>query len=291
MDRALVEFPGMLGIDFQGPLSDWYNRSQVVVVIVYGLFVLTLAIIGFQLLFRGVTKKSETLAQGTTITLGGNTIGQLNIYVTGATAPGATAPAAPPLPPPPQPPSAEAILENGGFEQGFVGWGIGWFEDHYVKSGRAALTFNGAVARWYIDDRMPHSGKASLRIEHDSTYLPHRFSTFSQRVKVVPGRRYEVRFWTYVEAAEGPGAFSLRVVPSRATWPAEWDQFKVTVDRGQVGRWQERRRAFESGSDWFFDVRFAAEGPLKAWVDDVSLAIIDSAANPVRALPGTGSRP
>ena len=121
----------------------------------------------------------------------------------------------------------------------------------------------------YVDD----AGRRSLRVEHNSTYAPNVFSSFSQRIRVRPSTSYRVTYWAFVESIER-GAFSLRVVPSRRPAPPEWDQFKQKVDSSVIGQWQNRVVDFESGSDWFFDLRFAAEGPIRAWIDDVAVAEI-----------------
>lgn len=252
-----------------GPL---FERFPTAVPIVYILLVAFAAVIvgflGFQFLFLSPAKRSETSGP-TPINFAGARIEQLTIVVSGF---GGASAVGQPVAQPPGPPASvpETIVENGGFEQGIEGWGTGWFEGHFIHSGVAALAFNGATARWYVDDRWAHSGRFALRVEHETPYAPHVFSSFSQRIKVKPGHRYEVKFWSYLEA-KGKGGFSLRVVPSRTTRPEEWDRFKAKVDSSIIGRWQEVRKEFESGSDWFFDLRFAAETTLTAWVDDVSV--------------------
>ncbi len=252
-----------------GPL---YVRFPIHVAIIYTFAILVIGILGFQFLFLSPARRAETSGP-TVFNFAGNNIQQLII----GQAP-ITGPVAQPVTPLAIP--AETLIEDGGFEQQAEGWGTGWFEDHVVHSGTVALAFNGARAQWYVDGRRPHTGRLALHVEHESPYAPHVFSSFSQRIKVQPRHRYEVRFWTYVEAI-GRGAFALRVVPSRTTTPDEWDKFKAKVDPRIVGRWQEVRREFESGPDRFFDIRFVAETTLTAWVDDVSVTLLGPVA------PGT----
>jgi len=71
---------------------------------------------------------------------------------------------------------------------------------------------------------------------------------------------------------------SCRAEPT--TSPVKWNQFKRKVDPILIGQWQERSAPFESGTDWLFDIRFAAEGPIKAWVDDVTATQIPGSAAP-----------
>ena len=166
---------------------------------------------------------------------------------------------------------AASLVENGGFEEGTLGWGTGFFESYFVSPPGSALGFKRAVAEWYIDDRRPHTGKRSLRIEHSTTQAPDVFSTFSQRIKVRAGQRYEVTYWAYLESTDGRGPFSIRVVPSRNIQPHEWDRFRKKIDPALIGQWQKVTREFESGTDTFFDLRFAAETKMKLWIDDVSV--------------------
>jgi hypothetical protein len=161
------------------------------------------------------------------------------------------------------------LVQNGGFERGLAGWGTGLLEDlPHVRpfaSAHRFVPFGGAVARWFADAREARSGRRSLRVEHESDYAPHVFSTLSQRVPVERGAAYEARFWAKVEE-KGAGAFSLRAVPSRD----EWDTFKVKVHDGPA-RWREYRLRFGTEDQRYVDLRFAAEGRVKAWVDDVTV--------------------
>ncbi len=166
------------------------------------------------------------------------------------------------------------ILENGGFETGARGWGTGWFEGAFPFAAQEALLFNGAVARWSVDKQRTHTGESALHVEHKSEPKPHVYSSFSQRIKVTPGHRYEVKFWAYLEKSDRSG-FVLRVLPSRSLAEGEWERFKKKLDSSVIDRWQEVRTEFLSGSDWFFDVRFFAESPLAAWIDDVSVTSLD----------------
>jgi len=129
------------------------------------------------------------------------------------------------------------LVRNGGFERGLDGWGTGLLEDspriRPFASVNRFVPFGGAVARWFADTREAHGGHRSLRVEHESNYGPHVFSTLSQRVPVEKGAPYEAKCWAKVEE-KGVGAFSLRAVTS----PGEWDRFKVKIHDGP-SPWQQ----------------------------------------------------
>jgi len=246
----------------------WYEHSPSTITILFAVVMVCISYGIFQYLFVMPPKKPEPLggSRPTTVIFNGNSIQQLPV-VASVSSSESVAP----------PPAVDTIVENGGFEQSTAAWGTGWFEGLFMHPAGQALSFNRAVARWYIDNRRARNeGGRALRIEHDSPYAPHVFSTFSQRIKLKPSQRYEVKFWVYLEGHD-QGAFSLRVLPSRATAREEWDRFKVKPNSSVQDRWQEVRKEFESGADWFFDLRFAAEAPLKAWVDDVSVTPIGEA--------------
>jgi hypothetical protein len=238
----------------------WYEKAPTSVTLAYIVVMVLLSYGIFQFLFLMPAKKLGTSGP-TTVNFNGNNIQQLTVLVAGGQS------VVHPLT------GVEAIVENGGFEQGVEGWGTGFFEGLFLRAGDIALGFNSAVANWSVDDHRAHSGRRALRVVHESAYSPNVFSSLSQRIKVTPSRRYEVRFWAYRETS-ARGAFSLRVLPSRRTQSDEWDRFKGKVDPGVIDRWQEVRVEFESGADAFFDLRFAAEAPLKIWVDDVSVTAV-----------------
>jgi hypothetical protein len=102
-------------------------------------------------------------------------------------------------------------------------------------------------------------------VEHETDRAADVFSTLSQRIAVERGAAYEASFWAKVEE-KGAGAFSLRVVPSRG----QWDAFKVKVEDGSA-RWRPYRVLFNPGEHGYVDLRFAAESPVKVWIDDVSV--------------------
>jgi len=265
--------------------APYFVTTVYVVVVVVAVVVLIMGSYGlYQFLFVTPIKKDAS-GQTIIVNINGN-----NNVVSGlpvGTGPAPVPPSAGPVPPstapvppsPARPPAidVDALVVNGGFEQGVAGWGTGWFEGFFPRPPGEALTFNHAIAHWYIDDRTARvAGGRALRIEHESRYAPNVFSTFSQRIKVKPAHWYEVKFWIYLEAYDQKG-LSLRVLPSRATRPEEWDRFKAKPDASVIGRWQEVRMQFLSEAEWFFDLRFAAEAPLKAWVGDVSVTPIGEA--------------
>lgn len=199
------------------------------------------------------------------------------VHVSQAAPAPSPAPVAAPAPAPrvERPPavSAGTIVENEGFEEGFEGWGTGFFESLKPTSGVSVLGFNGAIARWVVGRDRVRSGERALRVEHETPYAAHTFSSLSQRIKVKSWHRYQVRYWIYIEEI-GTGKFSMRVLPSRRLQPEEWDRFKGAANPKLLGQWQEVQKEFESGPEWFVDLRFAAEGTLKAWVDDVSVTLL-----------------
>jgi len=165
--------------------------------------------------------------------------------------------------------SAEVLIYDGGFERGLDFWGTGWFEDHFEGFRRAPLSFNGALAKWYVDTGASKAGTRSLRVEHDSEYSPHVYSTLSQKVALKPFHRYEVSFWARPVSAKG--GLVLRVLPSRRHPVSEWDRYKVKTAQAELGKWSQFNLPFETHEDRFYDVRFFAEGPVRAWIDEVEM--------------------
>jgi hypothetical protein len=82
-----------------------------------------------------------------------------------------------------EPDAMAPILENGGFENGVKGWGTGFYEGLFAPQGVMGLRFGGAVANWTLDSGLAHTGRSSLRVDHKSGYMEHRFSSFCQRIK------------------------------------------------------------------------------------------------------------
>jgi len=244
-----------------------YGRYPIPVVLYFAIMALGLTVWAGHALLMLPSRKPQT-SESASINFQGNHIQQLNVY--NAAPPAATAPA-----PPPSTVVGPAIVENGGFEQGTDGWGTGFFESLFAVQEGRPLSFNNAVAKWEIDDQKSHSGRRSLRVGHSTPYNSHVFSSFSQRIKVIPNRKYEVRYWVYVEALDGSGGFSLRAVPSRTHALTEWDKFRGKVIPSIRNQWQEVRFEFDSGGESSFDLRFAAETNLKLWVDDVSVTLLD----------------
>lgn len=166
------------------------------------------------------------------------------------------------------------LVQNGSFERGLQGWGTGLLEGmahiRHVARFQGFVPFGGAVARWFVDTEAAHTGKCSLRVEHESTYSEHVFSTLSQRIVVNPQTTYEARFLVKVQE-KGAGAFSLRAVLSSG----EWDRFKVKVQKDHA-RWRPYRLRFQTDEQSAVDLRFAAEGPIKVWIDDVTVRRVGS---------------
>lgn len=170
----------------------------------------------------------------------------------------------------------EELLENGGFEAGLQGWGTGWLEDlpalrSQITPHSRHVSLGGAVARWSQDFREKKSGVASLRIEHDTPYAPHVYTSFSQRIKIRRGSNYELRFWVKCEAVDDSGGLVVRVAPSTE----DWDRFKDQIRSRPRGKWREVRVPF-SWDAAFVDVRFSGEGRVRAWIDDVTVVELQS---------------
>jgi len=161
------------------------------------------------------------------------------------------------------------LLDNGSFEKGLRGWGTGWIED--IRSNQPVawhqgfLLSGGAVARWYPDRCVSRpSGLCSLRIEHRSAYAPQVYSTLSQRLRVERGRWYELSLWVNAEEVSPLGGLSVLV----SAEPADWEDQKLAVDPGTY-RWRRHGLRFNTGSRSYVDIRFVAEGTVRAWIDDV----------------------
>ncbi len=258
---------------FQATSADLYARYPKSVMLGFGVFVVLGAVWVFYLLFIPASQSRKEAARenaspSTSMPFNIERVEKMEVHIHQ----GGQVIAAPPAALPAAPFMAAVLLDNGGFEDGTVPWGTGFYESHFLSRPALALGFMRSTAQWYIDDQKPHSGKRSLRIEHETTQAPDTFSTYSQRVTLQAGRRYEVTYWAYLESTDGRGSFSLRVVPSRTIQPSEWDRFRAKINPGLIGQWQKLTREFETGTDTFFDIRFCAETKMKLWIDDVSLA-------------------
>lgn len=166
------------------------------------------------------------------------------------------------------------LIQNGSFEQGLEHWGTGWLEEQVgnraVARRQRFLAFNGARANWFPSPEGRRPGSTCLRVEHETAYAPNVFSTLSQAVALRRSRNYEASFWVRTEHVDGPGGFVLRIAPSREDRPDLWDSVKVQVPPGPSD-WREYRLRFNSGDEERYDVRFSAEGRVRAWIADVTL--------------------
>ncbi len=161
-------------------------------------------------------------------------------------------------------PATSNNLVNGSFEARLVGWGTGWLEDFPAYRGAARLnqylatrssqTGQLAVADWRSDPTEHRPGDKQTEV----------YSTLAQRIRVKPRTGYNVRFWAKVDRMEHDG--DLWLSPNGGS--VAWDEPKVEVSGAGKG-WQLYRLDFNSGDRVDLDIRFVAEGPLKAWVDDV----------------------
>lgn len=163
------------------------------------------------------------------------------------------------------------LVKNGKFERGLESWGSGWIEDlpgarDFARQHKY-VNLMGAASQWSHDAQWGRKGSGALRVEHSSSYKPHMFSTFSQRIEVKPFTTYEAKFWVRATSIDPRGGLSLRIGPSDEN---EWDRHKENVDSAPHD-WKEYRRRFTSDDRVFVDIRFVAEGPVRAWIDDVSV--------------------
>jgi hypothetical protein len=167
--------------------------------------------------------------------------------------------------------TSSAILENPSCENGLAAWGTGFFEAAFPVEGplRGPLATNGAKAAWRADGRRARAGLLALRVEDTTPSGPNTYSMLSQRIKVKPQTTYEVGFWYFTESTDPEGSFSLRFIPSRSASPDEWERRKIKVRDPKPGEWTPYSAIFNSEGDTYFDVRFFAESPLRAWVNDV----------------------
>jgi hypothetical protein len=188
-DGSLLVSSPMDWLDpFRQVVQPWYAGAPRLVIIGYSLLAVLAGLGLFQLIFvvppKGAVPPTQNISNtgdGTqqNVVYNGMVIQQLTIV-------------APPAQPAPQVAPAADIVDNGSFERGSVGWGTGFFESHFARPGQTALIFGGASARWSIDETRAHTGRRAVLVEHFSTQAPHVFSSFSQRIKVMPGRRYTV---------------------------------------------------------------------------------------------------
>lgn len=166
-------------------------------------------------------------------------------------------------------PTSPNLVKNGSFESRFQAWGTGWIEDLPAARDFARqhkyVNLKGADAQWLHDAQGGRDG-AALRVVHRSSKQPHAFSTFSQRIELQPHTTYEARFWAKVEDGNGH-ELMLRVGVSDET---DWELAKQSVI-GSRGDWREFRTRFATDDRIFVDIRFTAEAPLRAWIDEVSV--------------------
>ena len=190
--RVLVGVMEWLGL-IQAALGTMRSQFPIVVPTLCGLLWIvfrTLTGLGVDQFFFLAPARISTPSGSTTvidngpkIAIGGTITQVINIHP-----PAGAAGAATPIPPPAptSPPSAvtETIVENGSVEHGVEGWGTGFYEGLFGLPGVPVLGFNGAKARWAPGKGNAHRGEWALRVEHDTPYAPHTFSSMSQRIKV-----------------------------------------------------------------------------------------------------------
>ena len=147
------------------------------------------------------------------------------------------------------------LLPNPSFEQGPVGWANSWSRDE------------GAL-EVALDEAQAHGGRASLKIEHtgqnDWAIFP------ADRIPVKPGDLFVASAWLKVERIEQDLNLSVVVYDAKGeviSWVYGAAETRATHDWRQVtSRWIAPQGAAA------ILPRLVGDGPLVAWVDDLSLA-------------------
>lgn len=95
----------------------------------------------------------------------------------------------------------------------------------------------------------------------------------SQAVTLTRSRNYEASFRVRAEHVDGAGGLVLGIAPHRVDRPDLWDRVKVQVPPVPPGStdWREYHLRFNSIDQERYDVRFSAEGRVRAWITDVAV--------------------
>lgn len=166
-------------------------------------------------------------------------------------------------------------FQNGDLEQGsFVNWSVKkvpgqtFFYDDLVKVG------------YYLDDKVSHKGKYSLRLHSDNFS---RFMSVTCKVALVPARRWKVTAWVKQDEGMNPGVgFAIREydtdtglgVPMRPTGQVEgdWREYAgefVTLVRSVGTLTCSQRNG--TGDVWFDSAAVTDLGPVYKLLTDNGL--------------------
>ena len=152
-------------------------------------------------------------------------------------------------------PDSPAALVNGGFEQ---------FDGN--RAGGYSLQDEPGV-KTFIDTKVAHSGKASLRIENFGT-TKEGVARVAQKIKVTPNRCYRISAWVKTENADPGSLFSLKAMTADKR-----DLSPFEPPQAPTSDWKQVTTAFNS---WYaHEIELNAgvfEGVKgKVWVDDVQI--------------------
>lgn len=161
------------------------------------------------------------------------------------------------------------LVRNGDFERELQSWGSGWIEALPGVRDFARLhkyvPIGGAQALWRYDATHGLNGGGALRVDHRSDAADGVYSTFSQQIAVEPRTRYIASYQAWVEWIGNRGSLALQIGVS--------DDVAFDMGKGGVtpllNHWQPVEVPFVSDDREFVDVRFLAEGPIRALIDDV----------------------
>ena len=163
-----------------------------------------------------------------------------------------------------------SLIWDGGFEQGFLNGGFGWYE---IKV---------AGASFALDSSSPHSGDRALQVSFDgSTNL--NFGNILQYVVVEPRTRYRFQAYVRCEAISTDRGVHFRIFDVRRPAALDVETEDLT---GTVSAWTPQDLEFVTGPETRLLVVALSRRPSTkldnklsgtVWVDDVSLIPVETA--------------
>lgn len=164
-----------------------------------------------------------------------------------------------------------ASLKNGGFEEGWTGWGVGQYADKGIW-----WNSSSAQSKAEIDSTTSHAGAASLHIINPSARAPHVFGTTVQSVAVEPNKPYRIRFWAKGKELASNGAVGIIADPA-------WSVRPVALPTGTFD-WRKFDGTFTVPTSTA-EIRIIAEDKGETWIDDMqilapTLAVRQMSVNP-----------
>jgi len=160
--------------------------------------------------------------------------------------------------------SAEALVANGGFEQGLAApWGTGLYSE-----GRPGWWNSGSCTSTVeIDERTVIEGLASLHIVSPSPRAAQVYGTIAQRIRIEPNRPYRITAWARGLDLASAGAVSLVVDEA-------WQVRPITLPAGSYS-WTRLSGTFSLPAE-YADIRILSEDAGEAWLDDVQVVPLES---------------